>query len=179
MSNCIAFSRANNNNRVKAAPELKYYSGVITAWDEQQQRCTVDNVADINIADSLLVKPEVGDVVAYINCSQGNFVIQILLQSNAVATHLSSSLPLKINAPCISIAARDELDMVSLNRFSLVSKHGAISVAGTLVTCAESLVQQVNQLILNARGMLRMSAKQQVITAEEDVRIDGKRINMG
>ena len=32
---------------------------------------------------------------------------------------------------------------------------------------------------LTARGLLRLNAKQQLITAEEDVRIDGKRINMG
>jgi hypothetical protein len=33
--------------------------------------------------------------------------------------------------------------------------------------------------MLNAKGLLRLSGRQQVITAEEDVRIDGKRINMG
>jgi hypothetical protein len=47
------------------------------------------------------------------------------------------------------------------------------------VSQAKHLIQHAGDFALNAKSLLRIHSKQQIITAQEDIRIDGKRINMG
>lgn len=159
--------------------DAQYIVGRVTGYDAQLHHFTVEDDIHAGVADGLLVQPASGDLVACLLSEQGNFILQVLVQANAKALSITSAKPIKMSAPSISMAARDELELVSLNRFSLVGKHGVISAAGSLVACAEQLIQQVGQFMLSAKGLMRLSGRQQVITAEEDVRIDGKRINMG
>lgn len=178
MNNCIAFERTKSYPKIDESAEYQYRVGRVSTYLQESGQCVIDGNIQAQLADGLLVEPTEGDLVAYLRNNNLAFVLQILQQSQST-THLHSSKPLSIYAPKVKIAAGNELDLVALKSFSLVGKQGVISVAGTLVTCAEHLVQQVNQFMLHAKGMLRLSGRQQVITAEEDVRIDGKRINMG
>ncbi|WP_018693804.1 DUF3540 domain-containing protein [Algicola sagamiensis] len=156
-----------------------YVTGTITSVNHEAKTCLVDGRITCQIADGLMIQLHIGDWVACLNTGQSCFVIQILQYANRDAVSIQSNQPIRISAPQVQIAARDELDLVSLNRFSLVGKHGVISVAATLVNQAEHFIQQMGEWIASAKGLIRVTGRQQVITAEEDVRIDGKRINMG
>jgi hypothetical protein len=176
MNNCIAFERHTaQHNPVES---YHYKVGNVTAYCKEQNYCEINNDITAQVADGILLAPAKGDLIAYLSNGEACFVVQILKQTKKTADiHLSK--PLSIQTPKLTMTASESLDLVALERFSLIGKQGVISVAASLVTCAEHLVQQVNQYMLNAKGLLRLSGRQQVITAEEDVRIDGKRINMG
>lgn len=167
---------------VKPMPTLEahtLYSGSITAIDLNSHTWTIDHRIQAHCADSFLVKPNVGDIVSFIQRNDRYFIIQILQQSAVDTLNLISTKPILMSAPVIKIHAKDLLECLSLNRLSLICQHGALSMACTLIVSAEHMIQTVGQLALNARGLLKLNGKQQIITADEDVRIDGKRINMG
>ena len=178
MNNCITFERKLPQSNVKPNNQYQYHVGTISIYNRETEVCLIDGHISAEVADGLLVAPHTGDLVAYLINENDAFLLQILRQT-VDSTQIHCHKPLSIHAPKVNISANQKLDMVGLEGFSLVGKQGVISVAGSLVTCAEHLVQQVNQFMLNAKGMLRLSGRQQVMTAEEDIRIDGKRINMG
>ena len=165
-------------NEAKPEP-VSYQVGIVTQIDEPGRVCQIDHSVHGIIADGLLVSLEVGDTVACIHSPLGVFVIQQLIQHPTRLQQIKSRQELHICASSLRLQATDDMELVSLNRCSMVSKHTVISAAETLVTTAEHAIQSVSQFLLSVKGLLRMNGKSQVITAEEDVRVDGKRINMG
>lgn len=161
-------------------PPAAYHTGVITALPvDDSASYLIDQYVHAELAVSTLVEPQLGDRVAYLRDESGCFVLHILTRESPQTLQLRSATPIALHAPELTLSADKQLDLVSLNRFSLTGQHGVVSVSGTLVSCAEHMVKQVNQLMVTAKGLLRLSGRQQVITAEQDVRIDGERINMG
>ena len=152
--------------------------GKITQIDKENQFFFVNNIS-VTCASSLLIKPNVDDLVCFIKEQEQHYIIQILHSAQQQPVVMQSEQPIHFNAPAIRLQAWQDIELVSLNRLSMIAKHGTLSVASTLVMNAENLIQKVKQLSISVKGLLTMHGKQQVITAEEDVRIDGKRINMG
>lgn len=179
VNNTSPFRKAVRVDPFAGLKTADYYIANISDFDPKTGKCIVDQCTSAQLAAGLLVQPCVGDLVACVQTQGAIYVIQILQTMQDDKLQLSSVKPMFVNAPSISLMAEDELNMVSLNRFSLVGKHGVMSVAASLVTRAEYMIQNISEWMVTAKGMMRLSARQQVITAEEDVRIDGKRINMG
>ncbi|WP_432453223.1 MULTISPECIES: hypothetical protein [unclassified Agarivorans] len=163
----------------QAAYIVAHVTAVIHDEAGRAVKYQLDHDVEVVLAMSSLIQPVRGDLVAYLKTEAGCFLLHILQRNCEQVTQINSVHPIQLHAPKIVLSAEQELELLSLNRFSLTGQHGLISVSGTLVSCADFMVKQVNQLMVTAKGLLRLSGRQQVITAEEDVRIDGKRINMG
>ncbi len=165
---------------VKPAPVSVNYGGELTGFDEVLQSWIIDGLFVANCAASLLVKPRKGDKVCFIEMDDRYYITQLLARAEPQAEVLiESSVPLQMVAPELKLTAFNQLELVSLNRIAVMGKNYVVAAANSMIQQTEHLIQQVGQFSLTAKGLLRLNAKQQVITAEEDVRIDGKRINMG
>ena len=156
-----------------------YHVGVVTRIEQQNACCVIDQEVHGIIADGMLTRLSEGDTVAYLQSERGIFVLQLLKRADNESYQIHLQQPLHIHAPSINLSAEKELQMVSLNRFAMIARHGVLSASETLVSTAEHAIHHVAQFLVSARGLLRLNARDQLITAEEDVRVDGKRINMG
>jgi len=178
MTPCIEFPF-----KYEPTPLENAYSGIVTAIDENNDSWIIDQHFPAQKAVSLLIKPEIGDLVYFIASNTQFFITQILQRpqsDNAPrALSLESDQPLHIHAPELRLSAWQTLELTSVNILSVAARQGSFCFSGALIQQSEDLIQQVGHMSLTARGLLRLNAKQQLITAEEDVRIDGKRINMG
>ncbi|WP_221793868.1 DUF3540 domain-containing protein [Oceanobacter mangrovi] len=142
----------------------------------------IDGEFTATSASSLLVQPVEGDLVGFIEANGCLFITQILSRGELAEESpitIQSSLPLTLQAPAICLRGWDEVELSTAGRFSLTARDGAMTTINTFVQQSEHLIQQVGHLNLTASGLLQLRGRQQLITAEEDVRIDGKRINMG
>ncbi|NQZ13144.1 MAG: DUF3540 domain-containing protein [Algicola sp.] len=174
------------NSCLKLAPQVEptpltvKYTGKITEYDQKSQNWIVDGVFKAACALSLLVKPCVGDNVCFIELDNQYYIVQLLSRQNRGGELLLESQQ-KVHwvAPELRFTAFDRLELVSLNKVAVMGKDYVMTATNTMIHQAEKLIQQVGQFSLTAKGLLRLNGKQQVITAEKDVRIDGKRINMG
>jgi hypothetical protein len=179
MNNCYKLPSVVAGPSLKPAiRNMEVLVGKITRIDKDNKIFFIKNTAII-CASSLLIKPSIDDLVCFINEQDQYYIIQILHSAQQQPVVLQSEHPIHLNAPSVRLQAWQDIELVSLNRLSMIAKHGTLSVASTLIMNAESLIQKVKQLSISAKGLLTIHGKQQVITAEEDVRIDGKRINMG
>lgn len=165
---------------VKPMPIVSHYAGVVSGFDKSRQCWVIDELYLAVNAVSLLIKPEQGDKVCFIETDNEYYIIQILSRREERAAMLiESKVPLHWVAPSLQFTAFEKLELVSLNRLAVMGKNYILSATQSIVEQTENWIQRVGQGSVSARGILRLSGKQQVITAEEDVRIDGKRINMG
>lgn len=157
------------------------YTGSITHFDEDSKHWLLDDQFLGVAASSLILKLGIGDRVCFVEDDGQYYITQVLSQPLQDDNTLvfESEHAMEWRAPQLRFSAWKELEFMSLNRLSLVCKHGVVSSVNSLVMQAEQLIQHVTQFSVTAKGLLRLNGKQQLITAEEDVRIDGKRINMG
>ncbi len=180
MTPCIEFPL---HHQYQPTPLENAYSGVITAIDAGNDQWIIDQHFTAPTAVSLLRKPEAGDLVYFVRIGTEFFITQILQRQKSDNASrplsLESDQPLYIHAPELKLSAWHTLELTSVNTLSVAAEQGSFCFSGTLIQQSENLIQQVGHMNLTARGLLRLNAKQQLITAEEDVRIDGKRINMG
>ncbi|ASA57327.1 DUF3540 domain-containing protein [Vibrio gazogenes] len=160
-------------------PMPENYIGVITRFDPQQYRWEINQNFLAQVATSLLVKPEIGDLVAFIIYQEEYIITQILQRTSAVRTTLQSQDEMCWIAPKVSIQAQDELEMVAFNTVSITSNNLLQSVRETSLQQAQTLIQHAAQVSMTADEVMNLTAKQQMLIAEEEVRIDGERINMG
>ena len=174
------------NNLLKLATAKKptpigaTYAGRITCIEPEQGAWFIDGHFEAGCAADILVKPQSGDLVGFVELEGRYFITQVLEQSEPEqALHLQSDRQLHLTAPQVKVTAFDTLDLLSLGKVAVSGKTLVTSAANAMIQQAENLIQQVGQFTLTAKGLLRLNGKQQVITAEKDVRIDGKRINMG
>ncbi|WDE08067.1 DUF3540 domain-containing protein [Thalassomonas viridans] len=171
------------NAKLKLAvePQLNaVFTGEITGYDKEKQHWQLDGEFYASCAISLLVKPELGDKVCFTQVEGCYYLIQILSRSHN-HQELVLETPKKVHwiAPRLRFTAFEQLELISLNKLALTGKDYVMSATSSMVLHAEHMIQQLGQLSLTAKGLLKQSAKHQVITAEKDVRIDGERINMG
>ncbi|MFT4927212.1 MAG: hypothetical protein ACI8WB_003318 [Phenylobacterium sp.] len=156
------------------------YTGEISGYDALSQSWLVDHDFSASCAVSLLVKPSIGDTVCFIEVEQHYYITALLSRQDSEAELLlESSQKVRWVAPELHFSAFDKLELTSLNKMVVMGKDTVVSAANAMIQQAENLIQQVGQYSLTAKGLLRLSGKHQVITAEKDVRIDGERINMG
>jgi len=132
------------------------------------------------ISDGMLVQPCVGDSVLCADTQNDLIVIQVLSRHTENRTlQINCERDIEMLAPRIKLSALDELELSSASKLSLLARDIVSGASRSLVQQARNLMQNAGNFSLTAKGILRSSAKQQLMTAEEDVRIDGKRINMG
>ncbi len=157
----------------------QYYHGVITGFDDVSHIWTIDQKFQAKRATSLLLKPSIGAEVSFVAGQNSYFILDVLEQHGTSELLMESDKALHWCAPKISLTAWNDLEFSALKQIKLMGQHYSLSVAGTLVQQAQNLIQQAEHFSISAKGLLRLNAKQQIITAKEDLRLDGKRINMG
>lgn len=164
--------------RPASIPEI--WVGEITSFDTKACNWIIDGQFAAKPAMSLMMKLEVTDKVAFIEVDGIYVVTQILIRSDeTIPTTLQSNRNVQWLVPKMSFKALESLEFMAANTITMTAKSLVQSAIASLVQQSENLVQQVNQFSATARGLMRLSGKQQIITAEDDVKIDGQRINMG
>jgi len=183
MNNCLKLMPQLKQKRtpeVSPTPLQVNFGGQITSFDQVNNCWVIDSHFSADCAINLLVKPCVGDKVCFIEMDNAYYITQLLSRDLSNETLvIQSDKKVHWLAPELKLTAFENLEFVSLNKVAISSKNYVMSAANTMIQQAENLLQQVGQFSLTAKGLLRLSGKQQLITAEKDVRIDGERINMG
>jgi hypothetical protein len=175
MNNCLKLSPV-----VEPKPLQINYGGQITDFDQVRNCWIIDFHFSARCAVNLLVNPYVGDKVCFVEMDNEYYITQLLSRDISSDTlTLQSDKKVHWLAPEFKLTAFENLELVSLNKIAVTSKNYVMSAANTMIQQAENLIQHVGQFSLTAKGLLRLNGKQQIITAEKDVRIDGERINMG
>jgi hypothetical protein len=139
---------------------------------------------------SCLIRPEVGDLVLTSICQNDTYILHILQRNELQQAQLSvpGITSLHIEQEQLSLAASDSIALRALNNVELTAASGVLSLtARNLFTSVQdSLVQNVGHFIgkaehylLEVKQLLRLHSQQALITAEEDVKVDGERISMG
>ncbi|MBJ7539995.1 DUF3540 domain-containing protein [Marinomonas transparens] len=171
-------NRKANSIRPKAYAHL--YCGKVTDASESGNLWQLDHDYWALPATGLLLTPDIGDQVTFIEVAGQYYISQILHRPDTEQPlNFDSDRDIHWQAKNIHLTAREDVELVSLNRISMICKHGVLSMTDTLVAQAEHFVQKAAQLNISAKTLLRLHGKHQLITADEDVRIDGERINMG
>ena len=131
-------------------------------------------------AESLLMMPQVGDLVLCVQAGEQWFITQLLQSKEQHKTlNIHSNRPVEWVAPSLRFKALNELELMSASRLTISARDLIAGATQTLVQQAQCFVQKAATFTLNTEGLMQLSGKQQVIVAEEDLRMDGKRINMG
>ncbi|BFM48672.1 DUF3540 domain-containing protein [Marinomonas sp. THO17] len=156
------------------------YDGVITDFDAVTQCWVIDDVFVAKGAVSLLVQPCLGDKVGFVGIAEEYYISHIFSRSSeAEELTIASDKKMHWLAPELKFTGTENIELLSLNKIGMISKDYVVSVSNTLLQQAQSLLQHVGHYSVNAKGLLNIRGKQQIISAEKDVRIDAERINMG
>ncbi|WP_414445194.1 DUF3540 domain-containing protein [Burkholderia sp. 22PA0099] len=162
---------------------------IIVALD--QHAFLLDDGRAAHQALSCLIRPEVGDHVLVATCRNAtSYVLHILHRSEPHLVQLSvpGARELRIEQPRIGLAASDAITVQALTDVEISAATGALSLnaRNLFTTVQESLVQSVGQFVgraghylLEVSRVLRLHGQQAVVTADEDVKVDGERISMG
>lgn len=145
-------------------------------------------------AFSCLLKPEPGDLVLVsMNHVNEAYILQVLAREHenimckAEISHPRISR-LLIRGKKLNFLAEQELDIHSLGDIKLSACFGnmLVSVKNLLKTVSNNLIENIEYRIskvehsmLNVKHLSRIHARQQIITADQDIKIDAERINMG
>lgn len=169
------------SNYVKPTPMPEAFCGDISGFDEQTGLWEIDHCFFAQVAVSLFVKPEEGDKVSFILLDAKTYIIQQILVRNIYSSSITFQTDKNVCwvAPNVSIQVQDELELVALNKVSMLGENIVCSAQASLIQQAENLIMQATQLSATADGVMNLTGKQQMLIAEEDFRIDGNRINMG
>ena len=175
MKSSLTLAKVNVPN---AMPET--YIGNITGFDKQRQCWLIDEQFSAKKAVSLLVNPEVSDQVSFIELD-GEFIITQLLtrMDDQSKITMQSDNPVQWIIPDLSVKALHSLELMASNNVTLMANNIIQNGLSSLMQYSENLLQQAEQFSATAKGVLRLNGKQQIITADDDVRIDGERINIG
>ena len=164
---------------------LGHYATVvdITITQDGSVEYQLDYVHTINRgrpAEGLLVMPEQGDTVLCIELNNDILVSQVLTRAQPSATlSIHSSRPIEWVAPVIRFKALKEMELLSANKLTLSACDVVLGATRSLVQQAKNFIQSAKTFSLTTKGLMRFNGKQQLIVAEEDLRMDAKRINMG
>ncbi len=151
----------------------------------------LDDGALAHIAVSCLVRPQIGDRVLTVACANGNrFVLAVLTRTENSAAHIEVAgvSELTLQAPRLAIQASETLSLQSLHDVDVTAVAGDVAVSGrnVLTTVREALIDnarhyiaQLDTFAVQVKTLLRMHGQQAIVTAEQDVRVDGERISLG
>lgn len=93
-----------------------------------------------------------------------------------------------LGAPRLSLQAESLLRLLSMQNLELYASAGQLaavastihlSALDTLVQSAVQCLGQYEHLLLEAKGLARLHARQTLLSAQEDIRADAQRISMG
>ncbi len=160
-----------------------------TVSSRQGEELLIDADIEARRAMSCLVEAEVGDRVLYVRDTTRAYVLAVLEgeRPDAAAASLPNGGALTLSASRLALFAARGLDVASRGKLSLRSTDTVeVNARDYLVTACQSLVQvarqyfsRARQISLEAQELLRSHGHHQVITATEDVKVDGERISMG
>ncbi len=173
---------------------LKY--GRITEC-RQNGQVLIDHrlIADRSI--SCLVSPKEGDLVLYSTGAKNKaFLLSILdrrWEENSdtslnIELSVNQSKELSINAKHLKLHGTESVDISSFGSLSIsaclgnlkvVAQNMFTSLSGILMQTANHSSLTAQQVNIEAKQILSTRGKNQLIIAEEDIRIDAERINMG
>ena len=165
---------------ITPTPMPTRYMGNISSFDSARHCWVIDDHFSAQSAVSLLVKPEAGDLVEFMPYQNDNYIIvQILQRTEGCKTIIQSTHDVCWIAPKVSIQAQDALELAALNCVSISGDNVVQSAQQSSVQRAQTMVLNAEYLSASADTVMNLTAKQQMLIAEEEVRIDGERINMG
>lgn len=164
---------------------LGYYATVvdITITADGAVNYQLDYISTVKTgrpAEGLLVMPESGDTVLCIDVNNEILVSQVLLRAEPSQTlSIHSTRPIEWVAPVMRFKALKEMELLSANTLTLSACDVVLGATRSLVQQAKNFMQSAKTFSLTTKGLMRFNGKQQLIVAEEDLRMDAKRINMG
>lgn len=155
----------------------------------------LDNGRRATRAVSCLIESRIGDQVLVSQMAdQHNYVVHILSRSVIAQKRCDAAISVpgadvfSVRQKQISFHAIETLELSCARDVSLTAASGVLALNATnlFMTVTESVVQQSRnfigktvQYMLDVRQLLRMHAKDTLVTAERDVKIDAERISMG
>ena len=163
------------------------YTGVITKVEGDI--CFIDDMLIAKSANSFAIELNVDDTVSYIESSHGAFIVDLLIAAprDELVLHYKVGNKLTVASESIelvagkSVAVRslNEITLETLNSVNIHCKNWLQSASDSVINVTSTWIQKCRQSSVEASELLRTDAGSQVITANEDLRLDAKRINMG
>ncbi len=168
---------------------VAYYEGTITS-DTGEGRFIIDGRVEAETAFSCIVRPECGDTIVYLKTDNAAYISAILSRpdDSPATIEIEGVKELSIKSKKLNLTAEEHLDLQSLKTIGITSFLGALTLTGMniVTTVKESIIQHATSHItsvknysLNAKNLLRTHGKHHIMTADEEIRMDGERINMG
>lgn len=160
------------------------YSAVVLAVDGKKQSQYQLQLGDVQrsatSAEGLLVQAEVGDTVLCVEIDNALFITQVIQRApSSTPLVMSSSRPIEYVAPVLRFKAFKEMELLSANKLTLSAADMVLGASRTFVQQARNMIQHAKNYSVTAKDLMRLNGRQQVIIAEDDIRMDAKRINMG
>ena len=138
------------------------------------------NIVSAEAVESLLVSPIEGDLVLCAEIKGELFITQVLKRKQkSKSLMIQSSRPVEWVAPVLRFKALKEMELLSANKLTISACDLVLGACRSLVQQAHNFIQNATTYSLTTKGLMRLSGKQQLVVAEEDLRMDAKRINMG
>jgi len=150
----------------------------------------LDNGNLARLATSCLLQPLPDDQVLVAWCDDTAYITDVLSRAADQPAELTvaGATRLRLAHARLDLQASERINLHCLQDLDLQAVAGSLSLsARNLVFSAiDALLEQVRhritraeQICMRARGLFRLHGKDSFITADEDVRIDGERINVG
>ncbi|UAA37093.1 DUF3540 domain-containing protein [Paraneptunicella aestuarii] len=179
-------------------PALGMKSGVISYVEGNVY--VIDGTLPAQQALSCLIKPTMDDKVLY--CVQGDecWILAVLYstnQGNAAQENteqdsreiaLPNRAPMQMNTRKLTVNASEQIDMNSMGDINLNSVMGKLSMSAkrcyqtiqdSFIQLAKHIVHRGEYIDHQADKLLKTHAAQHLMTADNDIKIDAERINMG
>ncbi len=171
---------ANGDIHKPVMPVVLGYEAVVESIDHAKQYYQLDIATRAYAAEGLLVRPEVGDTVLSIKLGGHFYISQVVKRQQPHETLvIESPRPIQWVAPVLRFKAWKDIELASAKKLTLSAQDVIVGASNTLIQQAKTLLQQVTSYSLHTKGLMRLQGRQQLIVAEEDIRMDAKRINMG
>ncbi len=168
---------------------MTYREGTITS-EKGEGGFIIDDVIEAETAFSCIVRPETGDRIVYLKSANAVFITDILKRDQVCVAdiQIKGVDELSIKSKKLNLVAGEQLNLKSLKTIDITAFLGVVSLTGMnlVTTVKESIIQNaashitsVKNYTLNAKNLLRTHGKHHIMTADEEIRMDGERINMG
>ena len=169
--------------------DTQLFTGVVT--ESLDQHWLIDGELHCARATGCLLEPCVDDTVLCCETEDGSrYVLSVLFRRQATECRLSvdRAETVCLAARRLNISSTEEMNLSSLQHMRFNAALGTLhvhaqnlfsTVADTLVQTAQNYIGKMAQYSVSASGLLRQHGRHHVVTADQDVRIDGERITMG
>lgn len=145
----------------------------------------LDNEQIARCATSCLIEPITGDQVMVIQHGNLTTIFAILsrLKDATQASEATLTVPdvHKVTFQCedLLMQCRQGITFQSAGKIVLQSKHFIQEVKQNIVQIFRGFIAKGEQWNLTTQYLNRMHSRQQMITAEKEIKVDADRINMG